>query len=119
MAVRVEGLRELRRDFGRMSKTLKRDLDKQLRQAGQVVADDARPRLARYDVRSAAGIGVRVRGGGRVVVEQKRRRVTGKRPDYGSLQMREALVPAVEAKQGEVERNLERMLDNLADRNGF
>ena len=37
--------------------------------------------------------------GGLVYVEQARKKVTGKRPDYGAKQMRDALIPAAYAAQ--------------------
>ena len=44
--------------------------------------------------RSAAGFRSRVKGFGRVMVEQRRRKTTGLRGDYGALQMQQALIPA-------------------------
>ncbi len=117
--IRVQGLRELHRDFRKMSKDLSRDVDRELKEAAQIVADDARRRLAPFSARSAAGIRPRVRGFGRVSVEQSRRRTTGKRPDWGARQMRLDFLPALRAKAPEVERALDEMLDRLAGRNGF
>src|SRR3990167_1480361 len=102
-----------------MDKELKKDLNRELREAADIVAQDARPRLARYNARSAAGIRPRVRGGGLAVVEQRRGRVTGKRGDWGSLQMRKAFLPALASKRDQVEQRLEEMLDRLGDHNGF
>jgi len=119
VAVRVRGLRELQRDLRKAGSDLPREVNRELKDAAQLVADDARSRFSGIDSRSAAGMRPRVRGLGRVVVEQRRRRVTGLRPDYGALQMRRAFLPALSSKTGEVERHLERMLDRLADRNGF
>lgn len=116
--VRVQGLRELQRDFRRMSSELAKDLRSELREAGDIVRDDARPRMAGYSGKTAAGFRTVVRARG-VAVEQRLGRTTGKRPDFGALQMREALVPALDAKQDEVVDRLDRMLDHLAGENGF
>lgn len=112
-AVRVKGLRELNRALRKSSSEVKKGLRKELRQAAEIVAGEARRRFARIDARSAGGMRPRVRAGG-AVVEQRRRRVTGKRPDYGALQMREALVPALESKRDEVERHIEGTLDRIS-----
>jgi hypothetical protein len=71
-------------------------------------------RFSPIDPRSAAGFRTRVRQRG-VSVEQSRRRVTGKRGDYGALQMRRALVPALEDKKNQTEREFERAVDELAN----
>jgi hypothetical protein len=54
-----------------------------------------------------------------VVVRQTARKVTGKRGDFGSLQMRLALIPAADENEAEVERRLEAFLDTVIRRNGF
>ena len=117
--IRVRGLRALQRDFKKMSKDLSKSVDNELKEAGDVVAQEARSLFMHYDARSAVGFRPRVRGFGRVVVEQRRRRTTGKRGDYGSLQMQKALIPGLWHKADEVERVLERMLDRLAGRYRF
>lgn len=117
--LRVHGLRELQRDLGKADKSLKREVNKRLRGIGQVVSEDARARFGRYDTKSAMGLRPRVRAGGLVVVEQRRGKTTGKRPDFGALQMRRALLPALASKSGEIEREFGRMLDDLASGNGF
>lgn len=49
-----------------------------------------------------------------MAVEQSIRKTTGKHPEYGSLQMRRALLPALMANQVEMERELERTLDRIS-----
>jgi hypothetical protein len=117
--VRVRGLRELQRDFKKMGGGLNKDIDRELRQAGQIVADEARSRFAGISAASAAGFRPRTRGFGRVVVEQRKGRTTGLRGDYGALQMRRALLPALGAKQDEVVKALDQMLGHLGGENGF
>lgn len=116
--VRVKGLRELQRDFRKMSRELATDLRTELREAGNIVRDDARPRFSGIDSKSAGGYRTVVRARG-VAVEQRLGRTTGKRPDFGALQMSRALGPALEAKQGDVVDRLDRMLGDLAGENGF
>lgn len=112
--VRVRGLKEFQRALAKTSPgDLRKGLNREIRQAGQVVADDARARFSGISPRSAAGFRPRTKGYGRAVVEQRLRRTTGKRGDYGALQMRRALLPALGAKRNEVLRNLEEMLDRL------
>lgn len=118
-AVRIRGLRELTVALRAADRDLAKGLRKELREAAKIVALEARRRFSRYDQRSAMGMSPRVRSAGMAVVEQRRSRVTGKRPDYGALQMRKAFIPALEAKRDEVEKHVEDMLDRLGSDNGF
>lgn len=113
-AVRVKGLREFQRACNKADKQTKTGLRARLRDAGDTVRGEASARFAHVDGKSAAGYRVAVRARG-VAVEQRLGRTTGRRPDFGAKQMREALVPALEAKRGQVERNLEDMLDDIID----
>lgn len=112
--LRVRGYREFLRASdraGRESKKATRDV---LKSVGEIVRVEGARRFTKYDARSAAGYRVRVRQRG-VAVEQSLRKTTGKRPDYGALQMRKALLPALVSKEHEVERATERALDTIAD----
>ena len=60
----------------------------------------------------AAGYKVRVRQSG-VAVQQSLRKTTGKRPDYGALQMRRALLPALDANEAETMQKVEAALDDV------
>lgn len=102
-----------------MSGGLSKEVDKELKEAAKIVSDDAKPRLARYSANSATGIRPRVKGFGRAYVEQSRRRTTGKRPDFGALQMRKAFLPALSAKEGEVVDHIDKMLGRLGGDYGF
>ncbi len=64
--------------------------------------------------KSAAGYRVRVRQRG-VAVEQSLRKTTGTRSDFGELQMRQALLPALEANEDRVESAMEAAIDTVAD----
>ena len=116
--VRVKGLRELQRAFGKISKDLKKETRDELRAVGNLVTEEARSRFMRYDARSASGFKTRVRQK-EVTTEQSRRRTTGKRPDYGALQMRRALLPALAEKEDEVVDRLDKMLGRLGNDAGF
>ena len=118
-AIKVEGLRELERALRASDKDAAKGLRKELREAAKVVALDARGKFAGVDGFSAMGIRPRVRAGLVAVAEQSRKRTTGKRPDYGSLQMRRALVPALWDKRDEIEERVELMLDSVGRSNGF
>lgn len=115
--VRIRGLKELRRDFGKMSKDLQRELRLELKAAAEPVAADVRSKVARYGARTAAGIAAGTRGAS-AVVRQRQRKTTGLRPDFGRLQMG-LMVESLDEKQPETIRGLERMLDRLAGHNGF
>lgn len=117
--VKVKGLREFHRALKNVNDGVKRELESELRAAGEIVASGARTRFVGVDARSAAGFKSRVKGFGRVVVEQSRRRTTGRRGDFGSLQMRRALLPSVAEHEPQVLRAVEGMLDRLGRENGF
>lgn len=112
--VRVKGLREFQRATKQAPKDTRKELREAFRTVGNVVKDEAAQLFESVDARSAAGYKTRVRQRG-VAVEQSLRRTTGKRPDFGSLQMREALLPALDAKAEEVEDAMEEALDKVAD----
>lgn len=118
-AIRVEGLRELERALKASDKDAAKGLRKELREAAKVVSLEARSRFSGVDGYSAMGIRPRVRSGLVAVAEQSRKRTTGKRGDYGALQMRKALVPALWDKRDEVEERIENMLDTVGRNNGF
>jgi hypothetical protein len=117
--VKVKGLRELHRALKRYDIELKAELERELKDAGDIVASEARQRFTVIDARSAAGFKAKLRGFGRVVVQQNRRKTTGLRGDFGSLQMRRALIPAVSDNQDRVIASVEGMLDRLGHREGF
>lgn len=116
--VRVKGLRELQRDIGRVDKQLRSELGKELKKLAEPVAADASRRVARFGEKTAAGIVAGRRGGG-AVVRQRLRKVTGKRGDFGALQMRTALIPALEAHEEEVVHGVEDLLDRLTSEAGL
>lgn len=113
--VRVKGYRDFQRTIARADKDTKREVRNAFREVGDIVRVDAENRLDDTSPKSAAGLRTRVRQRG-VAVEQSLRRTTGKRPDWGKHQMREALVPALEDNTQQVMREFEEALDRVADR---
>ncbi len=113
--VRVKGYRDFQRAIARADKDTKREVRNAFREVGDIVRVDAENRLDDTSPKSAAGLRTRVRQRG-VAVEQSLRRTTGKRPDWGKHQMREALVPALEDNTQQVMREFEEALDRVADR---
>lgn len=106
------GLKELIKGARAAGKATQVEVREALAKSGEIIRADAYPRLARYSTQSAAGLKVRVRQRG-VGVEQSLRKTTGLRPDYGSLQMRKALLPAVAAKFPEAEGEFYKAVDDI------
>lgn len=86
-----------------------------LRKVAEPVLKDARVKLSAYDARSASRLGISVRRTGMVAVEQRLRRTTGAHPQFGALQMAEALMPALDENTDDVVQEFEKALDDIAD----
>ncbi len=112
--IRVHGLRDFLRATAKADKETKAVVRDKLKEAADVVRVEASRLFAPISAKSAGGYRVRARTTG-VVVEQSLRKTNKLHPTYGGLQMRRALVPALEAKSSEVERRLEQAVDDLAD----
>lgn len=112
-SLRVEGYRELLIACDNAERNIKKGTRDALRHAGDAVKQGATDLFGKYDARSAAGYRTRVRRTG-VAVEQSIRRTTGKRPDFGALQMRTALVPSLEEHEAETVELFEHALDVIA-----
>ncbi len=117
-SVKVKGLRELRSAIKRVDDDLSREVDQELLGIAGEVAGDAARRFRATSARSAAGFKPKARGFGRVTVVQTVRSKKV-RPQFGAIQMRDALIPAVWSKADDTERALDRMVGRLANRNGF
>lgn len=113
-AIRVRGLRELQRTLQQADKETRKQVRAVLKETGEIVRKEGANRFESIDSGSAHGFKVRVRQRG-VSVEQSKRKTTGKRGDYGQLQMRKALDPAVKDKHDEIVREFEQALDKIAD----
>jgi hypothetical protein len=106
----VSGLSEMLKAAQAAGSSTNKEVRAAFREAGDIVRVDAVPRLAKYSTKSAAGLKVRVRQRG-VAVEQSLLKTTGQRPDYGSLQMRKALLPAVTKTLPELEAEFVKAVD--------
>ncbi len=93
--VRVEGLNELVRAFGKLDKDLRRGVQKELAGAAEIVKQDWVSFL-----------------------EMTISRTTGKRPDYGRHQMW-YLLKALRDKEPEVLAAMDAMLGRIGGDNGF
>lgn len=113
----VKGYRDFLRACSRADADTKRFVRSAFRDVGEIVRRDAAERLLRYSSVSAGGLKVRVRQRG-VAVEQSLRKTTGKRPDYGALQMRKALLPALDEQGERVDEAMAAALGHVADRFG-
>lgn len=116
--IRVKGLNELVRVFGKLDKQLRRDLQRELQEAARPVASLAQQKLSSFPGAAVSGIRPRVKGS-TAIVEQRKGPVTGRRGDFGSIVMRRALVPARAEREPEVRKGIDDMLDKLAGNAGF
>lgn len=126
--VRVEGLRELTRAFGKISKDLSDEVRDELLDAVEPVKERAEqlalsrirnmpesPQYAemRTGVSKARGVVFMV------PAWRTRRRPNRRRPNLGELLLERAMDPALDEKEDEIVRGVERTLDHLARENGF
>ena len=116
--VRVHGGKEVQRAFKQVDKHLVTDFGNALKKAAEPVAELARDKVTRYQGASVRTIRTR-RQGPRVWVEQGARKVTGKRGDFGALQMRTVLMPALDERADEVFAAVEVTLGRWAAGAGF
>jgi len=115
--IRVEGLRQLLRATDQAGKETKKLVRDELRKAAEPVRAEAARLFAPVDGRSAARYGISVRKVGTVSVEQRLRKspnVSARRRNFGPMQMRRALEPALESKSDDVVRALDDALGRLA-----
>jgi hypothetical protein len=112
-SVRVDGYKEFTRSVKKAGRETQRVVREELQQAADVVREDAYRIFRRYSVKTASGFKVSAPRVGGVFVEQRLRKVTGRRPDWGRIQKRKALEPALQANVATVERNLEQAVQRL------
>lgn len=112
--VRITGLREVQRGFRKLAAGTAAELRAALAQEAEPVAADARQRLSAYSGASVGTIGPRVVFAG-VFVTQRARKVTGLRPDFGALQMRKAMIPALEDHADGIVAGADRALGRFYD----
>lgn len=118
-SIRIHGLKETQRAFREYYRKLAVQLGKDLKRvAGDPVTADAREKATRYTGASIQTIKPR-RSGARVFVEQSARKVTGNRSDFGALQMRRVLVPALEENRDKVTEEVNDLLGRYARETGL
>jgi hypothetical protein len=134
--IRYTGLREVARALKEIDVGTLTELKHDLELAGNVVRDEAsdlftqrmlaRPRSpasAASITRTAQGFQTRVRvlsqSGALLSVEQRLRKKTGRRAQYGALQVRYGLYPGRERKLGEVVTIVEEGAVKLLRQHGF
>ena len=113
--LQVEGYQELLRAFAFADKASQKALRDTLRQVGETVRLEATQRLSAKDARSAAGFRTVVRQRG-IEVDQRLRKTTRLHPEWGSYQMRHALVPALYANEDNTVRRMEHAMDTICQR---
>lgn len=114
----VTGLRAVTRALRQVDKALGKQLRDDLKKAAEPVAESARSKLARY---RGASLGTVRPGatGAAVFVQQYARKVTGRRGDFGALQMRNAFIPALAEREPSVVRQIEDAIDSYVNSAGF
>jgi hypothetical protein len=111
--LRIEGYTELMRALKHADREQRLEVRHTLRDVGAIVQRDAAQRFTPINSKSAAGYKVRVRQRG-VAVEQSIRKTTGTHPEWGSLQMRKALIPALYANEDDTARAMDAAMDKVA-----
>lgn len=118
----VEGYAQLDRAFRKVSKEVDPQASKRMRgefkRAAEPVAATAREKISRYQGASLQTIHPVAYARG-VYVVQDARKVSGLRGDFGLLQMRTGLEPALEQNKALVLREIEGALDRIAGEAGF
>lgn len=110
--VRVHGLREVQRALAKMNREAAKTLRDSLKEAAEPVAETARSRIGRY--RGARTTTIRPRATmSSVFVTQGAKKVTGRRGDFGSLQMRH-LVGAMSEHEDDVFEGVEDAFHKLS-----
>jgi hypothetical protein len=116
--VRVFGARETARAFRQIDRQLATNFGNDLKNAAAPVVSSAKGKVSRYQGASIGTIRAK-RAGARVYVEQSAKKVTGDRADFGALQMRTVLIPALDENADEVFNEVEHVLNRYAAEGGF
>lgn len=117
-AIHVTGYREVIAALGRVSNESRPVLIGALKEAAWPVASDSKSRLKRYQGISLQTITPRVSTRG-VFVTQRAKKVTGRRGDFGALQMTKGLMPALEDNREETYLGVELAFAALIKKEGF
>lgn len=111
------GYREFLRACDRAGTDTKKEVRGRFKKVGDIVKVDAADRFREIHPRTADRFRTYVRARG-VSVEQSLRKsktVQLRRPNFGELQLREALEPSLAQNAGEIVREFERAIDQVAD----
>lgn len=118
----VKGYAELDRAFRKVSKQVDPQASARMRgefkRAAEPVASSAASKISRYEGASLSTIHPVATARG-VFVVQDARKVSGLRGDFGALQMRTGLEPALEENKELVLRGIEHALDVIGLEAGF
>jgi hypothetical protein len=123
-AIRVKGLKELTRDFKKISKDLSKEVTRELKDAAEPVRTGAE-QLALGQIRNmtprwaAMRIGVSAAQGRVYMVPQARRAGGSGRANLKGLLLDRAMDPALEQHADEVKDNINDVLGHIFDHNGF
>lgn len=111
----VRGYKELLQASKDAERATRLEVRHAFRDVGELVRVKAAHRLSSYSSKSASGLKVRVRQRG-IAVEQSLPKTDGPRArkNYGSLQMRKALLPALDSSEEQIQVAFEDALDKVA-----
>src|SRR5215510_11617767 len=113
-ALVLRGYRDFQRVCALSPNKARKAVRERWRPVGDIIKDDAARRISPISTKTAAGYRTRVLQSG-IKVQQSIRKTTGRRPDYGGLQMAKALRPATAAHIHDLERATEEAMDDVAD----
>jgi hypothetical protein len=116
--VEVRGVREVNSALRQIDRKLASEFGADLKVAAAPVVEAAKSKEQRWQGASVNTIRAR-RSGARVYVGQAAKKVTGLRGDFGALQMRQALIPALDEGAVEVFAAVDVVLDKYASEAGF
>jgi len=109
--VRMRGLFELKRALAKAELRTPLAVVEGLKKVAEPVVAASKAKEV-WQGSSIQTIGTRVTGRS-VFVTQRKRKVTGLRPDFGALQMRDAFIPALEENEQEIVAGMEATIDGL------
>lgn len=114
--MRVEGLRTVTRALQRVDDRTAATVLVGLKKAADPVSGDANRRLSKYQ--GVGAIKVRAAASG-IFIQQSKRKVTGRRADFGALQMRIGLIPAAKEGAHEFTERVDLALEELIYKEGL
>lgn len=118
-AVRVEGLQALNASLHEFDRKLQRELQKAIREIAEPVAQDIRRRDAQHNPPFTAKTISGTKAGssrGAAVVRQRAGKTSGKRADFGVIQMQKGFLPALKAAEPSTVLRVNKLLGELTTR---